>query len=118
MTTVVPYLLRAYHQWIEDSGLTPHVLVNCTIEGVIVPNSFVQEDKIILNISYGATDSLVIGNDNISFKARFGDRPMSVTVPIVAVLSVYAGENGEGMFFGPKEGSAENETKPNLKLID
>ena len=118
MTTVAPYLIRAYHQWMEDSGLTPHILVNCTVNGVVVPKAFIQSDKIVLNICNGAANSLVMDNDMISFKARFSGKSMSVQVPITAVLTIYAGENGEGMFLGDTESPQDKDPKGGLKILD
>jgi stringent starvation protein B len=39
----------------EDSGLTPHILVDCSKADVVVPKPFIQQDKIVLNISSNAT---------------------------------------------------------------
>ncbi len=55
MGGVVPYLIRAYCDWIEDSTLTPHILVDCKKTGVVVPKGFEKEGKIVLNISLSAT---------------------------------------------------------------
>ena len=121
MTSVAPYLVRAYHQWMEDSQLTPHILVNCAHSNIVVPKQHIQQDRLVLNISYSATDSLVIGNDNIVFKARFSGKSQEITVPIDAVLSIYTGENGEGMFFGNDnelEPDDNTKGKPNLTQLD
>ncbi len=120
MAPVAPYLIRAYHQWMEDSDLTPHVLVDCTKEGVVVPKPYIQQGKIVLNISTNAASDLVIDNQSISFKARFNNKSQEVYVPINAVLSIYAGENGEGMFFENEEDSQaeQDPNKPNLTLLD
>jgi len=71
MSGVVPYLVRAYCDWIEDSNLTPHVLVDCEKTGAVVPEGFAKKGKIVLNISSTATENRLITNDSISFKARF-----------------------------------------------
>lgn len=110
--SVAPYLIRAYHACMEDAELTSHVLVDCTYSGVVVPKQFIQQDKIVLNIASNATHDLVINNDNLSFKARFANKSVDIFVPINAVASIYAGENGEGMLFETEE------TKPNLTLLD
>lgn len=110
--SVAPYLIRAYHAWMEDAELTPHVLVDCTYSGVVVPKQFIQQDKIVLNIASNATHDLLINNDNLSFKARFANKSVDIFVPINAVASIYAGENGEGMLFETEK------TKPNLTLLD
>jgi stringent starvation protein B len=97
-----PYLLRAMHQWMTDSGLTPHVLVDAGITGVDVPKEFVREGRIVLNVGYDATRNLDISNDWISFQARFGGVPRSLRIPVIAVHSIYARESGEGLVFPPE----------------
>ena len=97
-----PYLLRAMHQWMTDSGLTPHVLVDAGVTGVDVPKEFVREGRIVLNVGYDATRNLDISNDWISFQARFGGVPRSLRVPVIAVHSIYARESGEGLVFPPE----------------
>ena len=119
MSGVVPYLIRAYCEWIEDSNLTPHILVDCEKTGVVVPEGFAKEGKIVLNISSSATESRLITNNSISFKARFSGKPQKIIVPCEAVLTIYAQENGEGMFFDNKlETKGDKNEKPNLTILD
>ena len=119
MSSVIPYLVRAYCDWIEDSSFTPHILVNSEKTGVLVPKGFASDGKIILNIASFATESRVITNNSISFKARFNGRPEKIIVPCNAVLSIYAKEHGEGMFFDNKAEPLEQENqKPNLTILD
>lgn len=94
-----PYLLRAMHEWISDSNQTPHIVVDAAIEGVEVPRQYVQGGKIILNVSSNATSMLSLGNEVVRFRARFGAATYDVSVPIVAVLGIYARETGQGMIF-------------------
>ena len=119
MSSVVPYLIRAYCDWIEDCSFTPHVLVNSERTGVSIPKDFASDGKIILNIASSATEGRAITNKSISFKARFNGRPEKIIVPCNAVLSIYAKENGEGMFFDNKVEPLDQENqKPNLTLLD
>ena len=94
-----PYLLRAMHEWISDSNCTPHLVVDAGVTGVEVPRQFVQDGKIVLNVSWSATAQLQLGNDEVSFSGRFGGASMHVRVPVEAVLAVYARETGQGMIF-------------------
>jgi len=94
-----PYLLRAMHEWITDSEQTPHLVVDAAIEGVEVPRQYVQGGKIILNVSHNATSGLNLGNEGVVFRARFGAVTYDVSVPIAAVLGIYARETGQGMIF-------------------
>jgi len=100
-----PYLLRAMHEWISDSNCTPHLVVDAGAAGVEVPRQFVQDGKIVLNISWTATAQLQIGNDELSFSGRFGGASMQVRVPMGAVLAIYARETGQGMIFAEESES-------------
>lgn len=103
MTSNRPYLVRALWQWISDNGMTPHLLVDASQESVEVPREFVEEGRIVLNMSATAVRDLDMGNDYISFNARFSGRPMNVLIPVPAVLGIYAQENGQGMLFPESE---------------
>ena len=99
-----PYMLRAMHQWMTDSGLTPHVIVNAEAADATVPRAYVKEGKIVLNLSYSATQRLDMANDWIEFDARFAGVIQHVRFPVTAVLGVYARETGEGMVFSEQDG--------------
>ncbi|WP_271274592.1 ClpXP protease specificity-enhancing factor [Aliamphritea hakodatensis] len=100
-----PYLVRALQEWILDNSCTPHLAVDAHIQGVVVPTQFVQDGQIVLNISPSAVQNLYIDDDGVSFNARFGGVPMNVYVPMVAIMAVYARENGQGMGFGMEPGA-------------
>ena len=124
-----PYLLRAMHQWITESGNTPHVIVDAGHEGAEVPRAYVKEGKIVLNLSEGATQRLRLGNEEIEFDARFAGVVHHVRFPVRAVLGVYARETGEGMVFSeadiaaaeparsPKVEEKSAPRRPHLKVI-
>ena len=119
MSSVVPYLIRAYCDWIEDSNLTPHILVDCEKTGVVVPEGFAKKGKIVLNISSSATENRLISNDSISFKARFRGKSQKIIVPCEAVLTIYAQESGEGIMFDNKfKTRGEESDKPDLTILD
>lgn len=104
-TSSQPYLIRAWHEWCTDNGLTPYVTV--AVDGaVLVPREFVKDGEIVLNISYDSTTGLQIGNDYLAFKARFAGAVRDVMVPVDRVLAIFARENGQGMAF-PKASRAE-----------
>ena len=103
-----PYLLRAMHEWISDSGYTPHVIVDALHAGVEVPAAYVKDGKIVLNLSAAATQRLQLKNDAVQFDARFAGVVHHVHVPIQSVLGIYARETGEGMIFS----EAESDTPP------
>ena len=97
MSSHRPYLLRALVEWINDNGMTPHVMVDAGVPGVQVPSSAVKEERVVLNIAERAVVGLHIDNDAVSFTARFSGTSFPVYVPISAILAVYARETGQGM---------------------
>jgi stringent starvation protein B len=103
MTPRRPYMLRAFYEWLVDNELTPHLVVDATLNGVRVPTEFIQDGQIILNVAPRAVGNLELGNDCVSFNARFGGKPHSVLVPIYAVQAIYARENGAGTMFEQEE---------------
>lgn len=98
-----PYLIRAIHAWAVDNGYTPHLVVAADYPGVSVPKAFVQEGRIVLDVSPMAVRELNLELEPIFFSARFGGRPFDIIVPTGAVLAIYARENGDGIMFGEPE---------------
>ncbi len=130
MTPSRPYLMRALNEWILDNHCTPYVLVDASLPGVQVPEEYVNNGQIVLNISTSAVKDLLIDEAGLSFNARFGGVPMAVFVPVVAILAIYARENGQGMVFGSEAGAPDpnepppappeppkGEGKPSLKVV-
>jgi stringent starvation protein B len=97
-TSTRPYLIRALHDWCTDNGFTPYIAVHVD-RFVQVPNEYVSNNEIVLNVGFDATSSLELGNDFIQFKARFGGVAREIVVPVDHVVAIYARENGQGMAF-------------------
>lgn len=105
-----PYLLRAMHEWMSDNGLTPQVVIDVNFSGANLPSEHIKEDRMILNVSYQATQDLTLGNDYLDFEARFSGQPRRITVPIDHVVGIYARETGQGMIF--TDDQSDGETPP------
>lgn len=128
MTSNRPYLIRALYEWLVDNDLTPYLLVDANFDDVHVPTRYVEEGRIVLNVSPNAVRDLNLGNELIAFEARFGGSAFAISLPPDAVLGVYARENGKGMLF-PDETVDEPEPpapdqptppaggKPSLKVV-
>ncbi len=127
MTSSRPYLIRAMHEWLNDNELTPYVMVNAMVPDVMVPEQFIEDGKIILNISYQAVTDLIINNEAVSFTARFSGIAKSLYIPCPAIMAIYAFENGRGMAFDeddqppspPKSStpSTNKKAKPSLRIV-
>ena len=103
MTSNRPYLLRAIYDWISDNDLTPYILVDAGFAGVRVPPQVVKNGQVVLNLAMRAVANLDLGNDWISFQARFSGVSQTIQIPVQAVLALYAQENGQGMMFPADE---------------
>jgi len=108
MTPRRPYMLRAFYEWLVDNDLTPHLVVEADLPGVRVPEQFVEDGQIILNVAPRAVGHLELSNEAVTFSARFGGKPHSVIVPLYAVQAIYARENGAGTMFEPEEAYMDN----------
>jgi len=104
MTPSKPYLIRALYDWIVDNGCTPHLLIETRDSRVRVPTQYVKDGSIVLNIAPGAVRDLVLGNDAISFSARFGGVAHEVYFPVSVARMIYARENGQGMSLPEEQG--------------
>ena len=123
-TSKRPYLIRAMHDWMSDNKLTPHIVVDAAHPNVRVPENQVTDGKIILNVSKLATRQLNLGNDWLEFEARFDGVPHHLSIPVAAVLGIYARESGQGMIFteegpdqDPPDGDGPSGSRPNLRVV-
>jgi stringent starvation protein B len=121
------------HEWMVDNGFTPHIVVDASREGLRVPPGHVQDGKIVLNVSPSATRALALGNDLVTFEARFNGVAQQLAVPVTAILGIYARETGQGMLFSdedagpptapapdggaPSPPSGGDKPRPKLKVI-
>jgi len=134
MTSVKPYFVQALHEWITDNGLTPLVVVDATCKGVRVPEHVIEDGKVVLNVSYDATQNLQMDDELLTVSARFSGVSHTIIVPMESISAIYARENGKGMMFDveheasdendipseadSKKDKAEKVKKPHLKLVD
>jgi stringent starvation protein B len=127
-----PYLVRAIHEWCTDAGFTPYLAVK-VIGATRVPQAYVKNGEIVLNISHTASRNLTISNELVQFSARFSGVSHEISVPMDSIAGIFARENGKGMFFevtpapataaapvaaeGENIGGKPSPTKPRLTVI-
>jgi len=97
-----PYLIRAIHEWCTDAGYTPYLAVQVD-DYTQVPATFVKDGRIVLNIGVDAVKNLHLGNEDITCGGRFGGVAHQINVPVVAVVGIFAKENGQGLVFQDAE---------------
>lgn len=99
MTARRPYLFRAFYDWIVDNELTPYIVVDASVFGVLVPQEFVKDNQIVLNIAPHSVAQYMATNEKIEFNARFSGVSQHIVVPMSAVEAIYARENDAGIIF-------------------
>lgn len=112
MTSNKPYVVRAFYEWILDNNLTPYVVVDTTVYGVLVPLAYVKDNQIVLNIAPDSVGSISLVGDVLEFSARFGGKLEHITAPYGAVSAIYAKENGAGTSLAIEHSSKPNQTEP------
>ena len=136
MTSNQPYLLRAIYDWLVDNNCTPHIVVNANLPGVSVPQQYVSDGQIVLNIAPRAVNDFAMDLDAVAFSTRFGGVPTDIYIPVKAIMGIYARENRQGMMFGaldmdgdddpdtdpppprpPKSSTRPKGNKPGLKVV-
>ncbi|GLS83376.1 ClpXP protease specificity-enhancing factor [Paraferrimonas haliotis] len=118
LTPSRPYLLRAYYEWLSDNQLTPHLVVDATVAGTQVPQQFVKDGQIVLNILNSAVVGLQMTNDEVSFNARFAGQPQKVILPMASIIAIYARENGAGTVFDDEEAFEREEDQELTQELD
>lgn len=97
-----PYLIRAIYEWCNDNNLSPHIVVKVNSE-TEVPVEYIKDGEIILNISHTATSDLNIGNELLSFAARFNGVSRKVQVPIDTIKGIFSKEVNQGLMFSVED---------------
>lgn len=97
-----------------DSGLTPYLSVRVD-HRTRVPQGYVKDGQIILNLGPSAVRNLNMDNEWVTFSARFGGVSHAIEVPVANVLAIYARETGEGMGFS---GEVNMEVGDGLTTVD
>ena len=118
-----PYLVRAIYEWCVAEQFTPYLLVKID-QNTLAPRAFIKDGKILLNLSPESIKDLLMGDEAITFTARFNGAPENLYLPISAIEGIYAKENGEGLFFEVREDQEidskeikKSPNKPKLTLV-
>jgi stringent starvation protein B len=96
MSSNKPYLVKAFYEWISDNYLTPYIMVDVNVYGVLVPMNYVADGQIVLNVASSAVGTIALGDNTIEFSARFAGKLEHITIPYGAIGAIYAKENGAG----------------------
>ncbi|API86453.1 transcriptional regulator MglB [Francisella uliginis] len=123
MAMLRAYIVKATYEWLVDHGFTPYVLIDTEYEDVVVPTNYIDEDKkILLDLSPQAIQNLNIDDNHITFEATFDGEPLSVNIPMEAVLEVFSKETEQGVYarefgYGINVNEGEDDETANPKKV-
>ena len=100
MTSFKPYLFSAWYEWLTDNYITPHLVVDATVDGVQVPRAYVKDNNIVLSMAPAAIHDYQLKSNGVSFKAMFRGVSEDIFVPFKAMVYMIAVENGQGFPIG------------------
>lgn len=115
MTPLNKYLLNAAIEWIVDNDYRPHIVVDTTVNGVAVPQDYINEDgSIVLNISPGAVRDFLVDDMSVSFDSRFNGKVERIYLPMQSIRFVTCPEESVVIPLPPMEVVEEpKDDKPN-----
>ena len=122
MKSTKPYLLKAFRDWLIDSQLTPMIYVKTDILGVQVPQKYIVNNHIMLNVSAEATDQFEQDEYKVTFLAEFDEGVEQLRIPMVSIVGIVASEiEWEWVFADedPQDDDPHEKAKgvPDLKVL-
>ncbi|MDH2924044.1 stringent starvation protein B [Nicoletella semolina] len=118
MKPLRPYLYSAYYQWILDSDYTPYLIINAHYPDVDVPQEYIKEGNIILNIAPRSIGQYIFNDEFIRFNARFQGMLRDIYLPLGAINAIYAQETGDGIIFQAEDYYSEVDYKNRKEKMD
>ena len=115
------YLIRAVYDYVTDRGETPYIRVSvdesCRVPDVAMPWD-VGSNELVLNIGGLAVAGLELGDEEITFKARFNGVSAECYIPVDRVAGIWSRESGLGLSFDVTEvETAPTPERPKLRVV-
>ena len=112
MTSFKPYLFSAWYEWLTDNYITPHLVVDASVDGVKVPQAYVKDNNIVLSMAPAAIHDYQLKSNGVAFKAMFRGISEDIFVPFKAMVYMIAVENGQGFPIGEILDSFSDDEEP------
>jgi len=82
------YIQDCYRQ-ILNSGETVCIYIDATLDGVNAPNEYIEDGKIVLDISPRAISKFIWSENAMQFLVKFKGRSQEIKVPLSSLLTIY-----------------------------
>lgn len=80
-------------------------MLQCDLPNVKVPQKFVQDTRLVLNVAPSAVHNYSLTNSSIAFDTRFNGVSHHISAPVGAIIGVCARGSSIGMMFEAEEAS-------------
>ena len=92
-----PFLLKSIYEYLTEIQATVYLEVQCDIAGVQVPESHVEDNRIVLDVSFDAVKDMTWDEKSVHFLAKFPGVVQKIVLPYDAVLALYDHDSGDGI---------------------
>ena len=116
MTSIRFYLVDALIRWLLDNDCVPHIVLQCDLPNVNVPQEFVNDNQLVLSVAPQAVQNFSLTKSIITFDTRFQGVSHRIAAPVGSIIGVYARGSSVGMMFDPEEATSSVES--NIEPID
>lgn len=110
------YFVNALIEWLLDNECIPHIVLQCDLPRVNVPQEFVRDDRLVLNVSPSAVHNFSLTKSTLEFDTRFNGVSHHISAPVGAIVGVCARGNSVGVMFEPE--GVEEELPPTVEASD
>ena len=86
-----PYVFWAHIQWLDESGATPHLVIQNGPK-TMFPPAFQAHSVVTFNVSTEAVKQLSLDEHGLSFSARFGGKEFKVYAPLDCLLQLHSAD--------------------------
>ena len=102
MTSFRSYLVEALIQWLLDNDCIPHIVLQCNLPNVRIPQEYVRENRLVLNVAPSAVRNYKLSKSSIVFDTCFDGVSHRISAPVGAIVGVCARGSSVGMMFEPQ----------------
>lgn len=103
MTSFRSYLVDALIRWLLDNDCVPHVVLQCDLPNVEVPQEFVRDNRLVLNVAPSAVCNYSLTKSTLAFDTCFDGISHRISAPVGAIVGVCARGSSVGMMFEPED---------------
>jgi len=95
LSDFIQYIQHCYKELLRI-GKTVYISIDATIDDVDVPEKYIKDDNIVLDISPKAIFNFIWLENAMTFTATFKGKDKNIKVPFDSLLWIYSGEINTG----------------------